>query len=107
MQLSEEHRMIRDMVRKFALAEVAPHAKEIDETGEFPWGTVKKMAELNLMGMPFPAEWGGGGADTLSYSIGVEEISRVCAATGITMAAHISLGTYPIWDAGNDAQKKR
>lgn len=107
MQLSEEHRMIRDMVRKFALTEVAPHAKEIDETAEFPWATVKKMAQLNLLGMPFPAEWGGGGADTLSYSIGVEEISRVCAATGITMAAHTSLGTYPIWDAGSDAQKKR
>lgn len=107
MQLSEEHRMIRDMVRKFALTEVAPHAKEIDESGQFPWDTVKKMAGLNLMGMPFPAEWGGGGADTLSYSIGVEEISRVCAATGITMAAHTSLGTYPIWDSGNDAQKTR
>ena len=107
MQLSEEHNMIREMVRKFALTEVAPLAKQIDETGEFPWATVKKMAGLNLLGMPFPVEWGGGGGDTLSYSIGVEEISRVCAATGITMAAHTSLGTYPIWDAASDAQKKK
>jgi butyryl-CoA dehydrogenase len=107
MQLSEEHNMIREMVRKFAQTEVAPLAKQLDETGEFPWATVKKMADLNLMGMPFPVEWGGGGGDTLSYSIGVEEISRACAATGITMAAHTSLGTYPIWDAASDAQKKK
>jgi len=107
MQLSEEHKMIREMVRKFALTEVAPLAKHLDETGEFPWQTVRKMAGLNLMGMPFPAEWGGGGADTLSYSIGVEEISRVCASTGLTMAAHTSLGTYPIWDAGSEAQKEK
>ncbi|MFZ1947417.1 MAG: acyl-CoA dehydrogenase [bacterium] len=107
MQLGEEHKMIREMVRKFALTEVAPLAKTIDETGEFPWVTVRKMADLNLMGMPFPEQWGGGGTDTLSYSIGVEEVSRVCAATGITMAAHTSLGTYPIWDSGNEEQKKK
>jgi butyryl-CoA dehydrogenase len=106
-RLSEEHKMIQEMVRKFALAEVAPLAKTLDESGEFPWETVKKMAALNLMGMPFPEEWGGGGADTLSYSIAVEELSRVCASTGITVAAHTSLGTYPIWDSGNEAQKKR
>jgi butyryl-CoA dehydrogenase len=107
MQLSDEHKMIRRMVREFAENEVAPRAKEIDETGEFPWDTVKKMGELGLMGMPFSEEWGGGGSDTLGYTIGVEEISRVCAATGITMAAHTSLGVAPIYQFGNDDQKEK
>jgi butyryl-CoA dehydrogenase len=107
MQLSDEHKMIKKMVREFALKEVAPRAKEIDETGEFPWDTIKKMAELGLLGMPFSEEWGGGGGDTLGYSIGVEEISRVCAATGITMAAHTSLGVAPIYQFGTDEQKKK
>jgi butyryl-CoA dehydrogenase len=107
MQLSDEHKMIRKMVREFALKEVAPKAKEIDETAEFPWDTIRKMAGLGLMGMPFSEEWGGGGGDTLGYSIGVEEISRVCAATGITMAAHTSLGVAPIYQFGSDEQKKK
>lgn len=107
MQLGEEHRMIRKMVREFAVKEVAPRAKEIDETTEFPWDTIKKMAELGLLGMPFSEEWGGGGSDNLGYSIGVEEISRVCAATGITMAAHTSLGVYPIYEFANEEQKKK
>jgi butyryl-CoA dehydrogenase len=107
MQLSDEHSMIRKMVREFALKEVAPRAKEIDETGEFPWDTVRKMAELGLMGMPFSEEWGGGGTDTLGYSIGVEEISRACAATGITMAAHTSLGVAPIYQFASERQKEK
>jgi butyryl-CoA dehydrogenase len=107
MQLDEEHKMIKKMVREFAEAEVKLRAKEIDETAEFPWDTVKKMGELGLLGMPFAEEWGGAGSDTLGYSIGVEEISRVCAATGITMAAHTSLGVSPIYDSGNEAQKRK
>jgi butyryl-CoA dehydrogenase len=107
MQLSDEHIMIRKMVREFAEAEVKLVAQEIDETCEFPWETVKKMGELGLMGMPFPEELGGGGGDTLGYTIGVEEISRVCASTGITMAAHTSLGCYPIFDFGTEEQKKK
>ncbi len=107
MQLDEEHKMIRKMVREFAEAEVKPRAKDIDETAEFPWDTVKKMGELGLLGMPFAEEWGGAGSDMLGYSIGVEEISRVCAATGITMAAHTSLGVSPIYDSGNEAQKRK
>ena len=106
MQLSDEHKMIRKMVREFAEAEVKPVAQQIDETCEFPWETVKKMGELGLMGMPYPEELGGGDSDTLGYTIGVEEISRVCGATGITMAAHTSLGCYPIFDAGTEEQKK-
>lgn len=107
MQLDEEHKMIRKMVREFAEAEVKPRAKEIDETKEFPWDTIKKMGELGLLGMPFAEEWSGAGSDTLGYSIGVEEVSRVCAATGITMAAHTSLGVSPIYDSGNEAQKRK
>ena len=107
MQLSDEHKMIKKMVREFAVNEVAPRAMEIDETAEFPWDTIKKMAELGLMGMPFSEEWGGGGSDTLGYSIGVEEISRVCAATGITMAAHTSLGVAPIYQFGTEEQKQK
>jgi butyryl-CoA dehydrogenase len=107
MQLSDEHKMIKRMVREFALKELEPRAKEIDEAAEFPWDTIKKMAQLGLMGMPFSEEWGGGGGDTLGYSIGVEEVSRVCAATGITMAAHTSLGVAPIYQFGNDEQKKK
>jgi butyryl-CoA dehydrogenase len=107
MQLDEEHKMIKKMVREFAEAELRPRAKEIDKTAEFPWDTVKKMGELGLLGMPFAEEWGGAGSDTLGYSIGVEEISRVCASTGITMAAHTSLGVSPIYDSGTEAQKRK
>jgi butyryl-CoA dehydrogenase len=107
MELSEDHKMIREMVRKFAVSEIKPRAQEIDKTGEFPWDTIEKMRELSLLGMPFPEEWGGGGTDTLGYTIGVEEVSRVCAATGITMAAHISLGVYPIFEFANDEQRKK
>ena len=107
MQLTDEHKMIRKMVREFAEAEVKPVAQQIDETCEFPWETVKKMGELGLLGMPFPEELGGGGGDTLGYTIGVEEVSRVCGSTGITMAAHTSLGCYPIFDSGTEEQKKK
>jgi butyryl-CoA dehydrogenase len=105
--LTEEQRMIRETVRKFALEEVEPIAQEIDETQRFPVETVKRMAELGLMGIPVPAELGGAGCDTLSYIIAVEELSRVCGSTGITLAAHFSLGTYPILAFGTEAQKKK
>jgi alkylation response protein AidB-like acyl-CoA dehydrogenase len=107
MELSEEHKLVRKMVREFAENEVRPRAQEIDEAAEFPWEIVKKMGELGLMGMPFPEEWGGGGSDTLGYTIAVEEISRVCGSTGITMAAHNSLGVYPIFAFGTEQQKKK
>lgn len=106
MELSDEHKMIRKMVREFAVGEIKPLARELDETGEVSWDLYKKMAELGLLGMPFPEEWGGGGTDTLGYSIGVEEVSRVCGSTGLTMAAHTSLGTFPIFEFGTEEQKK-
>ena len=99
--------MFRAMVREFAEKEVAPLAAHIDETQEFPMQTIKKMGPLGLMGVPFPEDLGGAGMDTLAYTIAVEEISRVCAATGITLAAHVSLGTSPIYLFGTDAQKTK
>ncbi|HET9950747.1 MAG TPA: acyl-CoA dehydrogenase family protein, partial [Candidatus Eisenbacteria bacterium] len=78
-----------------------------DETGEFPWENIRKMRELGLFGMTFPPEYGGAGLDTLSYAIAVEEISRACASTGITLAAHTSLGTWPIYAFGTDEQKRK
>ncbi len=107
MQLTEEQKMVRDMVRDFARNELAPRAAEIDETCEFPWDNVRKMAELGLMGVPFPEKWGGSGFDELTYSIAVEEIAKACASTAITMAAHTSIGTVPIHLFGTEEQKKK
>jgi butyryl-CoA dehydrogenase len=107
MELTAEQEMVRKTVRKFALEVVEPRAKEIDETCEFPWDTVKKMGEMGLMGICFPAEYGGAGLDTVSYAIAVEELSRVCGSTGITLAAHVSLGCYPIYAFGTEEQKKK
>ena len=103
--LTEEQRLIRDMVRDFAVAEVEPKAHEIDEEHRFPVETWKRMVELGLPGIPFPAEFGGSGGDTLSYCIAVEELSRVCASTGLTLAAHVSLGTYPIYRWGSERMR--
>jgi acyl-CoA dehydrogenase len=105
--LCDEHVEIRRMVREFALAEVAPLAAEIDETKRFPAETIPKLAELGLLGVPFPEEVGGAGLDYVAYSIVVEELSRVCGTTGITVAAHISLGTGPIFHFGTAAQRQK
>lgn len=105
--LTEEHVQIRDMVREFALREVAPIASELDETKRFPHETVKKLAELGLLGVPWPQEYGGAGLDHVAYMIVVEELSRVCGTTGITVAAHTSLGTAPIYAFGTEAQRRK
>ena len=99
--LSESQTMIRDMVREFAQSEVAPIAHEIDENHRFPTETWAKIVELGLPGIPFGEDVGGAGGDTLSYCIAVEELSKVCGSTGLTLAAHVSLGTWPI-DAFGD-----
>lgn len=99
--------MIRKMVREFAEAEMRPIAQQSDLTGEFPWQTIRKMGPLGLMGMPIPKEYGGGGVDSVSYAIGIEEISRVCAATGVIVAVHTSVGTYPIYLFGSEEQKRK
>lgn len=107
LMLKEEHHQVRDMVRRFADEVVAPRARDLDETETFPVDTVKQMAELGLMGLPFPEKYGGAGMDTLSYAIAVEELARVCASTAITLAAHVSLGCGPVYGAGSEEQKRR
>ncbi|MBZ0263716.1 acyl-CoA dehydrogenase [bacterium] len=107
MFLTEEQKMVREMVREFALNEVKPIAAEIDVNERFPKENIDKMAELGLLGITIPEEYGGSGMDTLSYAIAVEEISRVCASTGITLAAHISLGVQPFVLFGTEEQKQK
>jgi len=106
-ELTEEQTRLRDMLREFADQEIAPKAARYDEANEFPVENIKKMRELGLFGMVFPEEYGGQGLDTLSYAIAVEQISRACASTGITLAAHVSLGTSPIYNFGTEAQKRK
>ena len=103
--LSDEQRLLRDTVRDFARQEVAPVAEELDRTKSFPYEIVAKLGKLGLMGIPFPQEYGGGGADTLSYVLAVEELARIDSSVCITMAAHTSLGTMPIYLWGSDEQK--
>jgi short-chain 2-methylacyl-CoA dehydrogenase len=103
--LSDEQRLLRDTVRDFARQEVAPVAEELDRTKAFPYQLVAKMGELGLMGIPFPEQYGGGGADTLAYALAVEELTRIDSSVAITMAAHTSLGTMPIYLWGTDEQR--
>ncbi|OGF13607.1 MAG: acyl-CoA dehydrogenase [Candidatus Eisenbacteria bacterium RBG_16_71_46] len=107
LELKEEHLQVREMARKFADEVVAPRAAEIDEREEFPADVVRRMAELGFLGLPFPEKYGGAGLDTLAYIIAVEEISRVCASTGITLAAHVSLGCGPVSAFGTEEQKMK
>ncbi len=104
---TKEQEMIRTMVSEFAEKEVKPLASEIDETGEFPWKTIKKMASLNLLGLPIPSKYGGAGVDTISYVMAVEEIAKRCASTAVIMSVHTSVGTYPIYFFGNEEQKQK
>lgn len=106
-QLSEEHEMIRKMVRDFAKNEVAPTAAERDEEERFDKGLFDQMAELGLTGIPWPEEYGGIGSDYVAYCIAVEELSRVCASTGVTLSAHTSLASWPIYTFGTEEQKQR
>lgn len=106
-QLSEEHEMIRKMVRDFANNEVAPTAAERDEQERFDREIFDKMAELGLTGIPWPEEYGGIGSDYLAYAIAVEELSRVCASTGVTLSAHTSLAGWPIYKFGTEEQKQK
>src|SRR5436189_5542211 len=103
--LSQEQKLIQSTVRDFALGEIAPVAEELDRTKSFPYEIVAKLGDLGLMGIPFPEEYGGGGADTLSYALAVEELARVDSSVCITLAAHTSLGTMPIHLWGTDEQK--
>jgi short-chain 2-methylacyl-CoA dehydrogenase len=104
--LSEEHELVRRTVREFALERVAPVAEELDREQRFPYELVRELAELGLMGMPIPEEYGGAGTDTLSYAIAVEELTRVDSSVAITVAAHTSLGTMPIYLFGTEEQRR-
>jgi len=105
--LTEEQELFKQMVREFALEEIIPRAEEMDEEGEFPYDIITKMADLGLMGLPFPEEYGGSGADMVSFVIAPEEISRADASLGITMEAHTTLGSLPIYYEGTDEQKQK
>ncbi len=105
--LSDEHHAIRDMVRDFATREIAPRAAEVDRNARFPEETFKELGKLDLLGLLVPSEYGGAGADYRSYAIAVEEIGRACGSTGLSYAAHCSLGTNPIKLFGTEEQKKK
>lgn len=105
--LTKEREMIKKLMREFSENEVKPIAAEIDENETFPRETVKKMAQYSMMGIPFPKEYGGAGGDTISYIIAVEELSRVCGATGVILSAHTSLGAHPIYQYGTEEQKAK
>jgi butyryl-CoA dehydrogenase len=106
-KLSEEHEMLRKTVRDFARKEVEPTAAERDEQERFDHTIFKKMAQLGLTGIPWPEEYGGIGSDYLSYVIAVEELSRVCASTGVTLSAHTSLAGWPLYKFGTEEQKQK
>jgi short/branched chain acyl-CoA dehydrogenase len=105
-ELTEEQELVRDTVRAFAVERVAPAAEELDREGRFPYELVAELAELGVMGIPIPEEYGGGGGDTLSYAIAIEELTRVDSSLAITVAAHTSLGTMPIYVFGNEDQRR-
>src|SRR5438132_2533633 len=104
--LSDDHQLIQKTVRDFARNEVAPVAEELDRTKSFPYEIVRQLGELGLMGIPFPEEYGGGGGDTLAYALAVEELTRVDSSVAITLCAHTSLGTQPIYLFGSEQQKR-
>ncbi|MGD6876561.1 acyl-CoA dehydrogenase family protein [Bacillus infantis] len=106
-ELTAEQNMILKMIREFADEEVAPGALERDRTKEFPKEIFNKLSEMGVMGLPFPEEYGGGGADTVSFAIVTEELSRACGSTGITYSAHISLGGAPLYLFGTEEQKQQ
>ena len=105
--LTKEQELVRQMVRDFAVNEVKPIAAEIDVTERFPMENVKKMGELGMMGIPFPTEFGGAGGDVLSYILAVEELSKVCATTGVILSAHTSLCASLINENGTPEQKEK
>src|SRR5918992_202707 len=107
LDLSHEHELVRDTVREFAREKVAPVAEELDREHRFPYDLVAELAELGLMGMTVPEEYGGAGADTVSYAIAIEELTRVDSSVAITVAAHHSLGTLPIFYFGTEEQKRQ
>src|SRR5258706_8752146 len=105
--LTEDQLSVREMVRDFAESEIRPIAAKLDETHEFPAATTRKMAELGLLGMFVPEQWGGAGLSVLAYVVAIEELSRVCASHGVIASVNNSLVCYPLLAYGNDEQKRR
>jgi short/branched chain acyl-CoA dehydrogenase len=105
-ELSDDHRLLRDTVHDFAAQEIAPIAEELDRTKSFPYEIVRRLGELDLMGIPYPEEYGGGGGDSLAYALAVEELARVDSSVAITLCAHTSLGTQPLFLFGSEEQKR-
>ncbi len=105
--LTKEQELVRKMVREFSVNEIEPIAAEIDEEARFPVETIEKAGKIGLMGMPFPREYGGAGSDYISYVMAVEEISKVCASTGVIVQTHCALCAWPIFTYGTEEQKQR
>ena len=105
-ELSEEQELLRRTVRDFAETRVAPVAEELDRESRFPYELVAEMGELGLMGIPIPEAYVGAGADTISYALAIEELTRIDSSVAITVAAHTSLGTMPIVLYGTEEQKR-
>lgn len=105
--LTKEQEMVRTVMKGFTEKEIKPIAAEIDKSGRFPRESVEKMARYNILGIPFPVEYGGAGGDELSYAIAVEELSKACATTGVICSAHSSLACWPIYKYGNEEQKQK
>lgn len=105
--MKEEHIILQDSIRNFAEQKIKPLSYKVDEESYFPKETFKELGEMGYLGLPIPEEYGGAGADTLSYAIAVEEIGRACGSTGLSYAAHVSLGTSPFYLFGNEEQKKK
>ena len=106
LDLTQEQQLVRDTVREFARERVAPVAEELDRESRFPYELVAELAELGLMGLPIPEEYGGAGGDTVSYALAIEELTRIDSSVAITVAAHTSLGTMPIFLFGSEEQKR-
>jgi len=107
LELSQDQKLIKDMVRKFAVNELEPIASEVDKNQQFPRENIKKLAELGLLGMTVPEEYGGTVLDTVSFAVAIEELSQACASTGLIVAVHNSLGTYPIYLYGSEERKRK
>lgn len=104
---SEAHETLREKIRSFAEDEIKPIAFKLDRENEFPHESIKKLAKMGKMGIPYPKEYGGAGLDVISYAIAVEELSRVDGGAGVILSAHVSLGSYPIAAFGTEEQKKK
>ena len=107
LDLTAEQELVRDTVRAFARDRVAPVAEELDRESRFPYELVAELAELGLMGLPIPEEYGGAGGDTVSYALAIEELTRIDSSVAITVAAHTSLGTMPIYLFGSEEQRRQ